>query len=549
LGKVKGADTQVLFSKEQDMDEMRYDVVIVGAGPAGLSAAIRLKQLDPQTSVCILEKGSEVGAHIISGCIFEPRALNELIPDWREKDAPVTTPVTEDHFCFLTKRYGFQLPLPPQMDNKGNYIISLSQFCRWLGHQAEGLGVEIYPGFAATEPLFDDQGTLCGVKTGDQGRGKDGNPTSTYQSGIPIYGKQILIAEGCRGSLSETLIHKFKLRDNSHPQTYGLGLKEIWQVQPEHHAVGKVVHSVGWPLDGQTYGGSFLYHLPDYQVAVGFVVGLDYQNPHLSPFEEFQQFKTHPSVHPLFKGGKRLSYGARALNEGGWQSLPKLTFPGGAIIGCSAGFLNVPKIKGSHTAMKSGMLAAEGVFEVLKGRANTYEFCLRKSWIAHELKRVRNIRPGFRWGLIPGLINAALETYVFRGRAPWTLRNHADHQQLHLAAHTKSINYPKPDGVTTFDRLSSVFLCNLHHLENQPNHLMLERPELAISHNLELYDSPEHLYCPAGVYEIVRLQDKPQLQINAANCIHCKACDIKDPLQNIHWVPPEGGSGPNYSDM
>jgi electron-transferring-flavoprotein dehydrogenase len=531
------------------MDEMRYDVVIVGAGPAGLAAAIRLKQLDQKLTVCVLEKGSEVGAHVISGCVFETKALDELLPDWREKGAPVSTRVVEDHFWYLTKKYRFLLPLPAQMHNQGNYIISLSQLCRWLGQQAEALGVEIYPGFAAVEPLLNEGGDVCGIKTGDQGQGREGQPTNTYQAGIAIYGKQVLISEGCRGSLAETLIHRFKLRDQSDPQTYGLGLKEIWQVNPALHKPGTVIHSIGWPLDLQTYGGSFLYHLDNNHVAVGLVVGLDYQNPYLSPFEEFQRFKTHPAIRPLFEGGIRLSYGARAINEGGWQSIPKLTFPGGAIMGCSAGFLNVPKIKGTHTAMKSGMLAAEGVVEKFRNGKNDYETRFYQSWIAKELFKVRNIRPGFHWGTIPGFLNAAIETYVFRGHAPWTLRNYADHQQLHLAAECKPIAYPKPDGVLTFDRLSSVFLCNIHHREDQPNHLKLDRPELAISHNLELYDSPEQRYCPANVYEIVKTEDKARLQINSTNCIHCKTCDIKDPLQNIHWVPPEGGSGPNYSDM
>lgn len=531
------------------MDEMQYDVVIVGAGPSGLSAAIRLKQLDSSLRVCILEKGSEVGAHIISGCVFDPRALEELIPDWRQKEAPLTLPVHDDQFCFLTRHYQFRLPVPLQMKNANNYMISLSQFCRWLAHQAEAMGVEIYPGFAATEPLFNEQGDLYGVKIGDQGVGRDGQPTEAYQPGIAIYGKQILIGEGCRGSLAELLMHHFKLRDETCPQTYGLGLKEIWEVKPELHKMGRVVHSIGWPLDFQTYGGSFLYHLANNQVAVGFVVGLDYQNPYLSPFEEFQRFKTHPAIRPLLEGGKRLSFGARALNEGGWQSLPKLTFPGGAIMGCSAGFLNVPKIKGTHTAMKSGMLCAEGVFEKLAGRTNDYENRFQQSWVAKELYQVRNIRPGFRWGLILGFVNAALETYLWRGRTPWTLRNHSDHKSLRLAKNSKPIRYPKSDGVITFDRLSSVFLCNTHHPENQPNHLKLKDPGLAISHNLEFYDSPEQRYCPAGVYEIVTTKESSQLHINSANCIHCKTCDIKDPLQNIQWVPPEGGSGPNYTDM
>jgi electron-transferring-flavoprotein dehydrogenase len=531
------------------MDAMQYDVVIVGAGPAGLSAAIRLKQLDPSITVCILEKGSEVGAHIISGCVFEPRALEELFSDWQERNAPLTTLATEDHFWFLTEKSRFSLPVPPQMHNKGNYIISLGQFCRWLGQQAEALGVEIYPGFAATNPLFDEQGALCGITVGDKGIGRDGHPTDLYQPGIAIYGKQILVGEGCRGSLAEKLMHHFQLRQDSAPQTYGLGFKEIWQVDSGLHKMGTVLHSIGWPLGFQTYGGGFLYHLADNQVAVGFVVGLDYKNPYLSPFEEFQRFKTHPAIRPLFKGVKRLSYGARALNEGGWQSLPRLTFPGGAIIGCSAGFLNVPKIKGTHLAMKSGMMGAEGVVEALQGRVNDYGNRLRQSWVAKELHEVRNIRPGFRWGLASGMVNAALETYIFRGRAPWTLRNHADHQQLQRASDSPVIAYPKPDGVITFDRLSSVFLGNIHHPENQPNHLKLAIPDLAISHNQELYDSPEQRYCPAGVYEIVRDQGKPKLQINSANCIHCKACDIKDPLQNIAWTPPEGGSGPHYRDM
>jgi electron-transferring-flavoprotein dehydrogenase len=531
------------------MDAMHYDVVIIGAGPASLSASIRLKQLDPMLRVCILEKGVEIGAHILSGCVFDPRALTELLPDWQDRGPPLNTPVTQDKFWFLSQKNRFRLPIPPQMYNKGHYIISLSQFCRWLGKQAESLGVEIYPGFAAVEPLFNDQGVLCGVKTGDMGRGRDGPPTNLYQPGIAVYAKQTLIGEGCRGSIAENLMKHFHLRKTADSQTYGLGFKEIWQVTPDVCKPGTVVHSIGWPLDPQTYGGGFLYHLTDNQIAVGFVVGLDYQNPYFSPFEEFQRFKTHPAIRFLFEGGKRLSYGARALNEGGWQSIPQLVFPGGALIGCSAGFLNVPKIKGTHTAMKSGMLAAEGVIEALKGQDNSYEYNLRQSWVAKELRQARNIRPGFRWGLIPGMINAALETYVFRGHAPWTLHNHADHTSLKLASACSPIIYPKPDGVVTFDRLSSVFLSTIRHPEDQPNHLILKDPELAISHNLALYNSPEQRYCPAGVYEIIQGKEDPFLQINNANCIHCKTCDIKDPLQNIRWIPPEGGSGPCYTDM
>jgi len=531
------------------MDEMRYDVVVVGAGPAGLSAAIRLKQLDSSITVCVLEKGAAVGSHIISGCVFEPRALKELLPNWKEMEAPVTTSVQEDQFYFLTKNHSVSLPIPPHMGNSGNYVISLSQFCRWLGKQAEALGVEIYPGFAATQPLFDVHGNLEGIKIGDKGVGKDGQPTDQYQPGIALYGKQILIAEGCRGSLAERLINHFQLRDKSSPQTYGLGLKEIWEVDPRAHQKGSVLHSIGWPLNFQTYGGGFVYHLDNNCVSVGFVVGLDYRNPYLSPFEEFQRFKTHPLILPLLKGGKRLSYGARALNEGGWQSIPRLVFPGGALIGCSAGFLNVAKIKGTHSAMKSGMLAAEGVFEKLQGRNNDYENRLYKSWVVKELYQARNIRPGFRWGLLPGLIHAALDTYVWKGRAPWTLRNHADHKQLRFAKKCKPIKYPKPDGVITFDRLHSLFSCNINHPENQPNHLKLQSSELAISHNFELYDSPEQRYCPAAVYEIIHDQGKPALKIHYTNCIHCKTCDIKDPVQNIQWVPPEGGCGPNYSDL
>jgi len=536
-------------------ESMSYDVVIVGAGPSGLAAAIRLRQLARETgrevSVCLIEKGSEIGAHILSGAVFEPRSLDELIPDWRAREAPLVTAAARDRFLFLTASRALALPTPPHMRNHGNYIISLGNLCRWLGKQAEELGVEIYPGFAAAEVLVED-GRVTGVATGDAGIGKDGKPTANHQPGLELHARQTLFAEGCRGSLTRALSDRFGLREGVDPQTYGIGIKELWEVDPARHDAGTIVHTIGWPLDRATYGGSFLYHLENNQVAVGFVVGLDYANPYLDPFEEFQRFKTHPAIRPTFEGARRLAYGARALNEGGFQSIPKLTFPGGALIGCAAGFLNVPKIKGSHTAMKSGMVAAEAVFEALAGdavEATAYPERLRASWLWDELRRVRNIRPGFRWGLWAGLANAALDTYLFRGRAPWTFRHHPDHESLKPAARCRPIAYPKPDGKVSFDRNSSVFLSNTNHEENQPAHLTLKDPAVPIAVNLKLYDAPEQRYCPAGVYEIVEEAGAPRLRINAQNCVHCKTCDIKDPTQNIVWVTPEGGGGPNYPNM
>ena len=543
-------------------ESMEYDVVIVGAGPSGLSTAIRLRQLclenQRDISVCVLEKGSEVGAHILSGAVLEPRALNELFPDWKDRGAPLNTPVTSDQFLFLTQKNSFKLPTPPQMNNHGNFIISLGNLCRWLAEQAEALGVEIYPGFAASEILFNEDGSVKGVATGDMGRGKDGTETENFTPGIELHAKQTIFSEGSRGSLTKVLFDKFNLRSDADPQTYAIGIKELWEVEPEKHQEGLALHSVGWPIDSSTYGGSFIYHLEGNQVSVGYVIGLDYKNPHLSPFDEFQRFKTHPKIRPLFEGGRRIAYGARALNEGGFQSIPKLTFPGGLIVGCGAGFLNVPKIKGTHTAMKSGMTAAEAVENAFRthglepgAEIDDYKARLEKTWLWDELHKVRNIRPGFRAGLMLGLINAGIDTILFRGKAPWTLRNHHDHETLQLAAHCQKIDYPKPDGVVSFDKPSSVFLSNTNHEENQPVHLKLDNSSVPVNFNLRLYDAPEQRFCPAGVYEIIADEEgeNPQLQINAQNCVHCKTCDIKDASQNINWVVPEGGGGPNYPNM
>jgi electron-transferring-flavoprotein dehydrogenase len=543
-----------------ERESMEFDVVIVGAGPSGLSAAIRLRQLAEEkgreVSVCVIEKGSEIGAHILSGAVLEPRALNELLPDWKERGAPLNTPVGSDQFLLLGKTGAMRLPTPPQMNNHGNYIVSLGNVCRWLAEQAESMGVEIYPGFAAAEVLYADDGSVRGVATGDMGIGKDGECTANHQPGFELHARQTIFAEGCRGSLTKTLFEKFDLRDDADHQTYGIGIKELWEVKPENHQLGKVTHTIGWPMDSATYGGSFLYHLEDNQVAVGFVIGLDYTNPHLSPFDEFQRFKTHPKIRPTFEGGRRIAYGARAINEGGFQSVPKLTFPGGVLVGCTAGFLNVPKIKGSHTAMKSGMLAAEAVFDAVGEDAPaadtaSYETAIKESWVWDELYRVRNIRPSFKWGMWGGLIYSAIDTFLFRGRAPWTFKHHADHTTLKKASEAPKIDYPSPDGEVSFDKLSSVFISNTNHEENQPAHLKLRDDSVPVTVNLAEYDAPEQRYCPAGVYEIVAEDDgsNPQLQINAQNCVHCKTCDIKDPTQNINWVVPEGGGGPNYPNM
>ena len=543
-----------------ERETMEFDVLIVGGGPSGLSAAIRLKQLadekGQELSVCLIDKGSEIGAHILSGAVLEPRALNELIADWADKNSPLDTAVSSDKFMFLTQTGSIRLPTPPQMNNHGNYIISLGNFCRWLSVQAEQLGVEVYPGFAAAQVLFSDDGSVKGVAVGDMGISKNGEKTDGYMPGLDLLAKQTIFAEGCRGHLTKGLFETYELREGKDPQTFAIGIKELWDIAPEKSKPGTVWHSVGWPLSADTYGGSFLYHLKGNQVAVGYVVGLDYSNPYLSPFEEFQRFKTHPDVRSIFVGGRRVSYGARALNEGGFQSIPKLTFPGGCLVGCTAGFLNVPKIKGTHTAMKSGMLAAEAVFDLMAGDTTgkepaSYAEKIESSWLWSELYKVRNIRPAFKKGLWAGMSYAALDTYIFRGKAPWTFHHHADHTCLKPAAEAVQINYPKPDNEVSFDRNSSVYLSGTNHEENQPVHLTLKDDAVPVEHNLSLYDSPEQRYCPAGVYEIVRNEDgsNPKLQINAQNCVHCKTCDIKDPSQNIRWVTPEGGGGPNYPNM
>ncbi|MFA7439830.1 MAG: electron transfer flavoprotein-ubiquinone oxidoreductase [Sphingomonadaceae bacterium] len=548
-----------------ERDAMPYDIVIVGAGPAGLAAAIRVKQQAAQRnldiSVCVLEKGSEVGAHILSGAVIDPKALDELIPEWRGQDCPLAeVPVTENHHWVLTKKKKFEFPhfmMPAFMNNEGTYTGSLGNLCRWLAGQAEALGVEIFPGFAAAEILFNEDGSVKGVATGDMGVARDGHHKDSYQPGLELHAKYTFFAEGVRGHLSKQLIRHFDLAKDSQPQIYGIGIKELWDIDPKKHVPGRVIHTQGWPLT-DAWGGGFLYHQANNQVALGFVVALSYKNPHLYPFEEMQRWKTHPEIRKILEGGRRVSYGARAINEGGWQSIPKLTFPGGALIGCSAGFVNVPRIKGSHTAMKTGMMAADAALDAIVSQRQSdeltsYEAAFRDSWVEKELRMVRNTEPlvhklGGTLGTALAGITMWLESWGVR--MPFTLGHKPDHEQLWRKEHCFPIEYPKPDGVITFDRLSSVFLSGTNHEEDQPIHLKLADPDIPISYNLPLYDEPAQRYCPAGVYEVVGEETgEPRFQINAQNCVHCKTCDIKDPLQNINWVAPEGGGGPTYPNM
>ncbi len=545
-----------MSDETEQRESMEFDVLIVGGGPSGLAAAIRLKQLAPDAAVCLVEKGSEIGAHILSGAVLEPRALDELIPDWRDDPPALATPAKDDRFMLLTETKAFKLPTPPQMNNHGNYIVSLGNVCRWLGAKAEALGVEIYPGFAASESIIED-GQVKGVVAGVMGIEKSGEKGANYQPGMELRATYTIFAEGCRGSLTKTLMERYDLRKDAAPQTYAIGMKELWEIPKEKHQPGLIWHSTGWPMKSDTYGGSWLYMLGENLVSIGFVIGLDYPNPWLSPFDEFQRFKTHPEVRKFLEGGKRVAYGARALNEGGFQAIPKLVFPGGMLVGDTAGFLNVPKIKGTHTSMKSGMVAAEAVAKALEGEdrpavLESYPEALKASWVWSELESVRNIRPAFaKFGMWGGLVNAALDTYVLRGKAPWTMTHHEDHATLKPAAQAEKIAYPKPDGVITFDRLSSVFLSNTNHEEDQPAHLVLKNPGQWKGVNWDQFKSPESRYCPAGVYEAVGAElgngeGEMRLVINAQNCVHCKTCDIKDPSQNIDWKTPEGSGGPNY---
>ncbi|MFL2878376.1 MAG: electron transfer flavoprotein-ubiquinone oxidoreductase [Candidatus Pelagibacter sp.] len=534
---------------------MEYDVVIVGGGPSGLSTAIKLKQLNPEINVCVLEKAAEIGAHILSGNVFETRALDELFPNWKDLKSPIKTKVTKEKFLFLSKTKSLSWPtwlLPKVQQNHKNYIISLANLCRWLSEQAESLGVEIFPGFPASEIIYHENGSVKGVATQDMGIDKDGNKKDSFESGIELHAKVTVFAEGCRGHLGKELIKKFELDKDKDPQQYGIGFKEIWEVDESKHEEGMVMHTAGWPLDNKTYGGSFMYHAENKQIFLGYVIGLDYQNPYLSPFDEFQRFKTHPAIKKIIEGGKRISYGARALIEGGLQSLPKMYMPGALLVGCDAGTLNMPKIKGSHTAMKSGIIAAETIHEFIKENKelSNYETKFKNSWVYEELHAARNVKPSFSWGLILGIIFTGIDQILFRGKLPLTLKHkHADHETLKPANSMPKIEYPKPDNVITFDKTSSVYLTGTNHADNQPVHLKLKDKDLPIKYTLDKYDEPAQRYCPAGVYEVQIENNIPKFVINSQNCIHCKTCDIKEPSQNITWVTPEGSGGPRYGNM